>query len=1058
MMKINTMSLFVFLFVSFLPPAVFPGSSCRGGEAADIAGKIVERSGVRGGLAVHVGCGNGRLTAALGAAGDFTVRGLDADAAAVDAAREHIVSRGLYGRVSVERYGGTRLPFSEDLVNLLVVEKAPGLPRQEMLRVLAPGGSLLVPGKKEWTVTVKPRPKDIDDWTHYLHGPDGNCVSSDTRIGIPRRLRWTAGPRWALHHNRVPSVSAMVAAGGKLFYIVNDVLPGATGMPSRWWLCCRDAFNGIRRWHIPMKRWGWRAWTDRPVTRYRNIGGRFNQPTYVKRSLVAADGRVYATLRFGGPVSLIDAASGEIMDTFAAVENVDELVLAGDILVAAVQETDLEKRKEMARRAVKAKKPPGPTKKRIVAMDAATGRLLWKSGPYEGIDANRGFLNVHRHLNPVTGGGRVYIVTRDALAALDLKTGDEAWTAARPAATEHKTRYEMNASDMVTTIYHDGVFLFAQMDPGKRLGWLDEKAAVFACAADTGKKLWQRPCVSWGWASPPDLFVVDGLVWIQKHGGVLQALRPRTGQVVSERQSFRTFDIKHHHRCYRNKATPRFMLSSWRGLELVPWEKGATSTYNHWWFRSACRLGFLPANGLIYNAPDPCQCYVAARLGGFNALAPAAPGSGEHGGPDGAGRLEKGPACGRVALTPPADQAAAWPAYRHDSFRSGCTEADVSGQLATAWHYKTNGIPSPVVTGGGRVYFSVPAAFSVRALDASSGREAWTFRAGAAVDTPPTYWRGLLLFGCRDGRVYCLRAADGTPAWRFDAAGTDLVVDGDRLESPRPVHGSVIVENGKVYFTAGRSTFLDGGIAAWVLDAATGKVASVRPISTAEVDSADPDVRVTRMGGPGFSTDVLVSNGRSLFIRREAVFEDALPGTDTRPQVSPISSFLDHTWFNRASQWRVGNSAYGDCLAFDGRTVYAFTAYDSVRKRSADRSFFSPGGDGYRLAAVDIGRGEGKKDARRWRRTVPVLVTSLVGAGDRLFVGGAPDETPAEDPWKNIEGRGTGVLLVVSAESGATASERTLPAPPVTDGLSAAGGRLYVATAGGGVIALSARN
>ena len=50
---------------------------------------------------VHVGCGDGKLTAALRAGDGFLVHGLDTDVKNVAKAREHIRSRGLCGKVSV---------------------------------------------------------------------------------------------------------------------------------------------------------------------------------------------------------------------------------------------------------------------------------------------------------------------------------------------------------------------------------------------------------------------------------------------------------------------------------------------------------------------------------------------------------------------------------------------------------------------------------------------------------------------------------------------------------------------------------------------------------------------------------------------------------------------------------------------------------------------------------------------------------------------------------------------------------------------------------------------
>ena len=91
-------------------------------SAAPYAKGIIDASGVKGGLAVHVGCGNGRLTAALRVNDSFLVHGLDTDARNVGLARQHIGSRGLYGKVAVDTFDGNRLPYVDNLVNLLVAD------------------------------------------------------------------------------------------------------------------------------------------------------------------------------------------------------------------------------------------------------------------------------------------------------------------------------------------------------------------------------------------------------------------------------------------------------------------------------------------------------------------------------------------------------------------------------------------------------------------------------------------------------------------------------------------------------------------------------------------------------------------------------------------------------------------------------------------------------------------------------------------------------------------------------------------------------------------------
>ncbi|MHC4399475.1 MAG: hypothetical protein ACYTG0_07335, partial [Planctomycetota bacterium] len=68
---------------------------------ADEAEQIASLAGFHGGLVIHVGCGDGKLTAALRLADNCVVQGLQSDAKRVETARAAIRATGLYGPVSV---------------------------------------------------------------------------------------------------------------------------------------------------------------------------------------------------------------------------------------------------------------------------------------------------------------------------------------------------------------------------------------------------------------------------------------------------------------------------------------------------------------------------------------------------------------------------------------------------------------------------------------------------------------------------------------------------------------------------------------------------------------------------------------------------------------------------------------------------------------------------------------------------------------------------------------------------------------------------------------------
>ena len=230
------------------------------------AREILRSTGIQGGLVVHLGCGDGKLTAALKADDRYLVQGLDAEAANVEKARRHLQALGACGPVSVDRFDGRRLPYADNLVNLVVAEDLGNVTMDEVMRALAPGGVACV-RKPEggWTKTVKPRPEDIDDWSHYLHDAAGNAVAADLEVAPPKHVRWIADPLWSRSHEFNPSINALVSAGGRMFYILDEGMTGLTDLrfPARWALYARDAFSGVFLWKRPVPNWGYREWNTR---------------------------------------------------------------------------------------------------------------------------------------------------------------------------------------------------------------------------------------------------------------------------------------------------------------------------------------------------------------------------------------------------------------------------------------------------------------------------------------------------------------------------------------------------------------------------------------------------------------------------------------------------------------------------------------------------------------------------------------------------------------------------------------------------------------------------
>ena len=322
--------------------------------AAPVAQRIRDSSGVRGGLVVHVGCGDGTLTAELRFNDSYLVHGLDADPRNVERTNAHLRKLNRLGPISAAHWRGKTLPYVDNLVQLLVADcPMPGM-RAEILRVLSPGGVAVVrdQGNEEllaaiaqpkskvesgYSMFVKPRSDEIDDWTHWMHDAGGNGVARDNVVGPPRHFQWTAQPYWSKHHDTVLTTSAMVSANGRVFYISNEERPASifsNDYQGKWFLVARDAFSGVLLWKRPIEQWGWKTWGYQ-------YHERFSQPSQLPSRLVAVGDRVYATLAFHKPVAALDAATGKTVREYGP-DCVDEIVVHdGALIVSAYTEADL---------------------------------------------------------------------------------------------------------------------------------------------------------------------------------------------------------------------------------------------------------------------------------------------------------------------------------------------------------------------------------------------------------------------------------------------------------------------------------------------------------------------------------------------------------------------------------------------------------------------------------------------------------------------------------------------------------------------------------------------
>ncbi|MHC4432451.1 MAG: outer membrane protein assembly factor BamB family protein, partial [Planctomycetota bacterium] len=612
---------------------------------------------LHGGLIVHVGCGDGTLVAALGNNGRHVIQGLEKDHKRVEKARHVLRATGNYGRLSIRHWQGPGLPFADNQVNLLIIDDGDAMILgSEIKRVLTPRGRAIISEgcrisgldtqrfSAEYSAYIKPVPEEIDDWPHYLYGADNNAVSRDKAVGPPQRIQWVCGPAYARSHEINSSMAAMVSGEGRIFYIWDE---GPVGQPekrfpSQWSLIARDGFNGILLWKLPMPDWGWRQW--HAESRWDNPRERASMlrqlPRTTTRRLVAAGQELYVTLGYEAPVSVLDATSGRLLRVLEGTQGADEILLDSETLFLCVRDTD------------HTRTAPGKDFRlsqnvgRIVAVNPQNSRILWKSEP-----------DTMSPLTLAVVKNHIYYAKSGQVVCLDRSNGRRLWES-EPA---------KGTGQSGTLVAQEKVVLFAYGPVAQEKEKRDYQTIRYhqahAFTAETGQKLWSSPPYRGPSGNAQDIFVIDGLAWfgVDNQENLPDHWRDTTtqrlgydlltGQVKRRVSVPKLTSPGHHYRCYRSKATERFLLFPKRGVEFLDLQ--GNDHMRHDWLRAPCIYGVMPANGILYLAPHQCVCYQGVLMSNFNALT-AAPESESQSSEktENKSRLIRGPKYGRIRNLP----------------------------------------------------------------------------------------------------------------------------------------------------------------------------------------------------------------------------------------------------------------------------------------------------------------------------------------------------------------------------------------------------------------------
>ena len=988
---------------------------------------------LRPGIALLVGCGDPARALALHQGGFVLVHAVENDTAKVEAFRAAALAAGVHGAVTAERVTLQRLPLANDLANLVFIDNLPqrqgeGLTLQEALRVLAPFGSLVLGGADEATLRTDlaaaglaeaPLQK-LGSWYRVIKPypaemddwPMQLHDAATTNQSHDTLVGPLTGVRWIQAAHRPDNKMPMtdIVVGNGRIFYARHA-PGAELFGG---LPSKPGFQHTLEARDAFN--GLLLW-QRPIwcPPLESLSAR-------RSAFIAVDGdRVFATLTEHGPVCALDAATGKLLRTFSP----------GDIAIFA--------HKLVLREG----------NDRFVVLDPASGAQLLVMGangsyydaPFLLADGKLLVTESGEAERPHTGG--IFAIkeppARGTLVCYDINTGKRLW--ARP-----------NIGNGFLFWCQRGLIVTRA---GSSMHGFSLADGTHNWVATMGTKLF-----AW-----PACFYQGDNLWGYGDASWYFAYDPATGKRLHADSG----RAKEFGRCNPDRATGKYVL----GPEFEVWDLPAGQMWNCCFARADCTIGWIPANGLGYNGytPDCCGCSNGIR--GTFALSANEKPIYEISPQANDTSFVTGPAFGAVTLDKqPHD--GEWSTFRHDPYRSAATTVDVPARLRPEWTAKLSAPLTAPVVAGGLVLLACMDECRVVALDAESGRQRWDYLAGGRIDSPPTFHQGLVLFGCRDGWLYCLAASDGRLVWRRRVAPEDRLISvRGRLESAWPVFGAVVMNGNTVYANAGRHGDGDGGIWLLAADAATGAVkrhvnihgyppyrtdSQLRLIeardkipdvySEAALKKVDP--KYLAGIGSSIANDVLISDGATLFLNAVGMdlasgeVSAIMRGKALYTYGTTLIAGPDLTRFEGTEQWSYeGNTDQpswrtrakgpsGFQIALDDHHLYRIT---SPRTLNVDSGSAAP------RQGLDNG-------VASWQKQLApnAQFYALMVAGDKLVAAARINNASGDAMY--------GEIHVYRAGDGAELGVSRLPAAPVWQGLAAVNGRLYVTCEDGSVTRL----
>lgn len=974
---------------------------------------IATKVGTHGGLVLQIGAQDISQVSAMAKTGRYLVRILEKDPKSIQKVRKSLHDQGLYGMVSVDQLAADgKLPFAENIVNLILIEQtADDIPAAEFARVLTPNGTMIIAEsiskdflkqvgldkfrkvKVEKTWLVGQKPFP-GDMDIWSHP---RHASDGNAVSNDTQVGPPRRVRWVV--GAQAEVRGMVTAGGKNFYA--GVLT-------------RDSFNGLRLWDRNLLKP-----SEEGKHVMKNLSRSVPNPVSSGDYLFAVSEKKLLSL---------DASTGETVHEFVTSTAARHLLYDAGILVAICDSS-------------------------VEAFDVETAKKLWE---YQ------------------SAAPRFAVMGKNMVAFLqgNVKRGEKV-TAVVLEGDSGKVRWQNSSypwlSQVTRSVFHGGKIAY-EVSTFNDNG-LDN--AIHILSATDGKSLLDHVYLpGMNHRRQARAMFINEKLWVL-HGGKDKDKKRLPIQVSSidvlSGKTLSTHDAGLAH-CFPPVATTNYLFSG--ELDLTDLRTGEVDANRITKANCSADSGWIPANGLIYLTPKHCTCWPMLR--GYTALAPERK-AGDIGKLD-VKNMEFKLESGEDPPTLVSKKNDDWPAYRNDNWRSASTSAagptelktlwttnlgkatDLTGPIVDDWNenpFIKGPISSPVISEG-MAYVAHSDTHTVIGMDANSGDVRWRFTANGRVDTAPTIYNGLCLFGSKSGWVFCLNAKTGKLVWKRQAAPVDeQIVAYGQLESPWPVAGSVLIMNDTAYFAAGRQSLADGGILIFAVDPAFGYLRWVERLNTV------PQKGFYRNSGLEFDNyDLLNREGDGVAMSRW-VFN----GKSGKMSIEPWSAFSKLKNGDKSAMVPRGSWSYPPRHQ---RRIKSYTAKRSLvsfreniligslqgRNTIYRRDFDLEGGEKFdeKWMTGWAASSASRKGAMPWRSTrlaekakwktnvfdpeQKQTIDALVYAGDKIYLAGSQ-----------------GDLQIRSATDGKLIKSAKLP-PVMWDGIAIANQKLYYATQDGHLVCI----